>query len=166
MKKILEMFPENARVRRLIVTEFLRLGLKVDGAGRILIGTIEIPPAKIGRALGVDRRAVIETAKSIVNDDKLLPIFYNMESRAFVCNVAKELNFDTIEIRADPNKIGIVATISKILADEKVVIRQIISDDPDLFPDPILTIIIDGKINAKIIERLKKSDVATSILIK
>ncbi len=166
MKKVLDMFPESARVRKIVAAEFLRLGLKVDGSGRILIGNIEIPPAKIGRALGVDRRVVIDTAKLIVDNDKLLPIFYNMESRAFISNIAKELDFDTIEIRADPNRIGIVAIVSKILADEKVAIRQIISDDPDLFPDPVLTVIINGKVNAKIINRLKKSEVAESILIK
>ncbi len=166
MKKVLERFPENARVRRLVAAEFLRLGLKVDGSGKVFVGKIEIPPAKIGRALGVDRRVVIETARSILEDDKLLQIFYRMESRAFIGNVAKELGFDTVEIRADPNKVGIVAAVTGILADEGMAIRQVISDDPDMFPDPVLTIIINGSISARAIKRLKASKVANSISVR
>ena len=166
MKKILKSFPESARARRLVAAEFLRLGLKVDGAGRIFVGSIEVPPAKIARALDVDRRVVIETATFIAKDDKLLQIFYRMESRAFMGNVAKELGFDTIEIRADPDKVGIVAAVTRILADENIAIRQIIGDDPDIFPDPVLTIIINGRISARAIKRLKASNVASSISIK
>ena len=112
MKKILKSFPESARARRLVAAEFLRLGLKVDGAGRIFVGRIEVPPVKIARALDVDRRVVIETATFIAKDDKLLQIFYRLEPRAFMGNAAKELGFDTIEIRADPDKIGIVAAVT------------------------------------------------------
>lgn len=166
MLRIIEDFFEHARGRKLVATEFLRLGLKVDGRGKIYVGNIEIPPAKIGRALGVDRRVVIETAKAIANDDKLLQIFYRLEPRAFIGKAAKELGFDTIEIRADPKKKGIVATVTKILADGGILIRQVISDDPDLFPDPVLTIIIDGKLNAKVIKKIKELEFAKEVLIR
>ena len=52
MLDILEKFFENARGRKLVAIEFLRLGLKVDGTGKIYVGEIEIAPTKIGRALG------------------------------------------------------------------------------------------------------------------
>ena len=63
MLEIIEQFFKNARGRQLVSTSFLQLGLKVDTKGKILVGSIEIPPAKIARALGVDRRVVIDTAK-------------------------------------------------------------------------------------------------------
>ena len=163
---MLERFFEHARGRKIVATEFLRLGLKVDGKGKIYVGKIELPPAKIARAIGVDRRVVIDTAKAIANDDKLLQIFYRLESRAFIANAAKELGFDAIEIRANPKGKGIIAAVTKILADNGIVIRQIISDDPDLFPDPVLSIIIDGKLSAKVIKKLKELKFAESILIK
>ncbi|MBS3067068.1 amino acid-binding ACT domain protein [Candidatus Micrarchaeota archaeon] len=166
MLKMLERFFEHARGRKIVATEFLRLGLKVDGKGKIYVGKIELPPAKIARAIGVDRRVVIDTAKAIANDDKLLQIFYRLESRAFIANAAKELGFDAIEIRANPKGKGIIAAVTKILADNGIVIRQIISDDPDLFPDPVLSIIIDGKLSAKVIKKLKELKFAESILIK
>lgn len=166
MLQILEKFFENARGRRIVAAEFLRLGLKVDGKGKIYVGKIELPPVKIGRALNIDRRVVIETAKAIANNDKLLQIFYRLESRAFISNAAKELGFDSIELRANPKKKGIIAAVTTILAEEGIVIRQIISDDPDLFPDPVLSIIVDGKLNAKVIKKLKELSFAESILIK
>lgn len=166
MIDLLEKFFEKARGRKLVATEFLRLGLKVDGKGKIYVGRIEIPPAKIGRALGVDRRVVIETAKAIAEDDKLLQIFYRLEPRAFLGNAAKELGFDVVEIHAEPKMIGVVAAATKILADSGIVIRQVISDDPDLFPEPVLTIIIDGKLNARVIKKLKELEFAKAIVIK
>ena len=166
MLELLENFFENARGRKLVAVEFLRLGLKIDGSGIIYVGNIELSPAKIARALKVDRRVVIDTAKAIANDDKLLQIFYRLESRAFMGNAAKELGFDCIEIRADAKKKAIVASVTKILADESILIRQIIGDDPELFPNPVLTIVIDGKLDGKIIEKLKKLKFAEAILIK
>ena len=166
MLKLLESFFENARGRKLVAMEFLRLGLRVDSSGKIYVGMVEIQPAKIGRALGVDRRVVIETAKSIADDDELLPIFYRLEPRAFIGNAAKALGFDTIEIHANPKKKGIVAGVTKVLADEGITIRQVISDDPDLFPEPVLTIIIDGKLEATVIKRLKELKFAESISVR
>ncbi|MCL5419850.1 MAG: amino acid-binding protein [Candidatus Marsarchaeota archaeon] len=156
----------NARGRRIVATEFLRLGLRIDGNGKIYVGNIEVSPAKVGRALNVDRRVVIETAKAIANDDRLLQVFYRLESRAFIGNAARELGFDTVEIRADPRKKGIVASVTRVLAENGIVIRQIISDDPDIFPDPVLTIIINGKLDAGVIKKLKELRFATQILIK
>jgi predicted regulator of amino acid metabolism with ACT domain len=166
MLKLLESFFEKARGRKLVAMEFLRLGLRVDGLGKIYFGKVEIQPAKIGRALGVDRRVVIETAKAIAHDDGLLPIFYRLEPRAFIGNAAKALGFDTIEIHADPRKKGIVAGVTKVLAGEGIAIRQIISDDPDLFPEPVLTIIIDGKLEAGVIKKLKELTFADSISVR
>ncbi|MBU0591718.1 amino acid-binding ACT domain protein [Candidatus Micrarchaeota archaeon] len=166
MHDLLEKFFQNARGRKQVATEFLRIGLKVDQKAKIYVGNIELPPAKIARALGVDRRVVIDTAKAITKDDKLFHIFYKLEPRAFMGNAAREFGFDVIELRADPKKKGIVAGVTKVLADNNIVIRQVISDDPDLFPDPVLTIIIDGKLNANVIKKLRELDFAESILIK
>ncbi|VVC00164.1 Uncharacterised protein [uncultured archaeon] len=166
MLRILEEFFGHARGRKIVAIEFLRLGLKVDSAGKIYAGRIELPPAKIARALDVDRRVVIETAKEIGKNEKLLHVFYRLEPRAFMGNAARELGYDTIEIRADPKKKGIVASVAKILADDGISLRQAISDDPDLFPDPVLTIIIDGRLKKGTTEKLKQLSFAESITFK
>jgi hypothetical protein len=166
MIKAIDDFFANARGRKVIAEEMLRLGLRVDPKGRIFASGIEISPAKMGRALGVDRRVVIQTAKSIAEDEKLFQIFSRLCPRAFLGDAAPELGFDVIEIRAEPKMKGVVSAVSSILAKEGIVIRQIISDDPDLFPDPVLTVIIDGKLNEKTISKIKALDFASMISIK
>ena len=121
---------------------------------------------RIARALNVDRRVVIETARAIASDEKLLHIFFKLEPRAFIGNAAKEFGFDSIEIRADAKKKGIVAAVTKLLAEEGVVIRQIVTDDPELYPDPVLTIVIDGRLNSKLIKELKELDFAEKVMLK
>lgn len=166
MLAVLEEFFSKARGRKLVAIELLRLGLKIDRTGKIYAGKIELAPAKIARAIGVDRRVVIETARAIGSDEKLLHIFYRLEPRAFMGNAARELGFDTIELRADPKKKGVVSAVTGILAQEGIMIRQIISDDPDIYPDPVVTITIDGKLRPQTIEKIKKLEFAQSILIK
>lgn len=166
MLKLLEDFFAKARGRNVVATEFLRLGLSIDENAIIRVGSIEIPPVKIARALGVDRRVVIATAKAIAKDDRLLRIFCHLRPRAFMGNAAKELGFDSIQISADAKRKGVAAEATKILACDNVNIRQIITDDPELFPDPVMTIIIDGKLNAKTIKKLKEMKTAKALAIR
>lgn len=166
MIKFLDDFFSNARGRRIVAEEMLRLGFRVGSKGRIYASGIEISPSKMARAIDVDRRVVIETARAISEDEKLFTIFSRLSPRCFLGDAAKELGFDLIEIRAEPKMKGIVAAVSSILAGENIVIRQIISDDPDLFPDPVLTIIIDGKLNDRTIKKLRELEFARAITIK
>lgn len=166
MYGVLEEFFENAHARKLVAVEFLRLGLKVNSRGNVFSGQIQLSPVKIARALGVDRRVVIDTAKDIAGNEKLFQIFFRLESRAFLGNAAKELGLDSIEIRANPKEKGVVAVVAKILADQGMTIRQIIADDPDLFPDPVLSIVLDEKLDAQTIKKIKDLPFAQSVTIK
>ncbi len=166
MLELLEKFFENAHAKKIVAIEFLRLGLRVDRKGNIFADKIEVQPAKIARALGIDRRVVIDTAKSIGSDEKLLQIFHHLQPRALFGGVGKELGFDVLEIRADPKEKGIVAKITSLLFESNMSIRQIIADDPELFPDPVLTIVVDGKLSAKTLKQLKEMPFAQSIQVK
>jgi predicted regulator of amino acid metabolism with ACT domain len=124
----------------------MRLGVRVDSKGKLYTDTIELAPAKIARALGVDRRVVIETARDLAADSELFQIFSVLAPTANVSRAARVLGHDVIEIDADPNTMGLVGKVTSILARHKVVIRQIIADDPDLYPEPKMHIVIDGKL--------------------
>ncbi|MCX6770029.1 MAG: amino acid-binding ACT domain protein [Candidatus Micrarchaeota archaeon] len=143
------------RAKLKAVSTMLRLGLRVDKQGRIFCESIELAPAKFARAIGVDRRVVICTAKEIAADPKLSEIFSRLIPTANVSGAAKILGHDVIEIDADPNTTGLVSIISTILARNKVGIRQIIADDPDLYPDPKMHIVADGRLPRKAIEELR-----------
>ncbi|MEW5902483.1 MAG: amino acid-binding ACT domain protein [Acidobacteriota bacterium] len=133
----------------------LRYGLRVDKGGKVFCGEIELSPVKIGRSVGCDRRVVIDTAKMISEDQGLLDVFSGLRPTAFVGGAAKSLGFGLVEIRADPNSVGLVAKVSKALADEKIVIRQIVADDPDIYPEPKLSIVAGGKLPPKLISKLQ-----------
>jgi|SRR3989338_8898962 len=166
MHKELEKFFEGQRARRIVAEAMLRSGLRVDNDGKIYCNSIEIAPAKMARAFGVDRRVVIETAEEIADNDFLFGIFSGLEPRANFAHSAKELGFDTIEIHADPKGIGIVADVTAILAKNKMGIRQIIADDADLFPNPVLTIIVDGRLSGNVIEKIRKLRHAEKIILR
>ncbi len=166
MYRTIEKYFSRKTAGRLVVEAFLRHGFSVDGKGKILAGNVELAPAKIGRALGVDRRVVIGVARQIAGHGDLLAIFGRLQPRAFIGDSAKRLGFDSIEISADAHAAGVVATVSKILAEHKVAIRQMVADDPDLFPEPKLNIVVDGRLSNSVLNAIRKSRVAEKIAIK
>ena len=164
MEEIFEPFM-GSEAKRKVLTEFLRLGIGIRD-GSACIGDIALDDVKIGRALGVDRRVVRSLITAIGKDDRLGAFFHNMRSRAFLSDAGSIFGMVYIRIRADPSKAGIVASVSAELARGGVGIRQIIADDPHLFPDPCLHVIIDGPLDGKIIERLKRMREIEEITLK
>src|SRR5271157_1647071 len=58
-------------LRKKVAELFLKYGLRIDAKGSIYCGGIGLSPAKIGRALHVDRRVVIKTAQMIASVKEL-----------------------------------------------------------------------------------------------
>ena len=143
------------RAKLRVVSAMLRIGVRVDGKGRLYCDAIELAPAKMGRAMGVDRRVVIETAREIAADPKLLAIFSSLFPISNVSRAAKYFGHDVIEIDADPNTVGLTAKVASVLARHKVGIRQIITDDPDLYPEPKMMVVVEGKLPRKAAEDLR-----------
>jgi uncharacterized protein len=142
-----------------VVTTLLRLGIRVDAKGKLYCDSIELAPAKMGRAIGVDRRVVIETAGEIAADPKLFAIFSSLFPIANVSRAAKHFGHDVVEIDADPNTVGLAAKVTTILARHKVGIRQIITDDPDLYPEPKMMVVSEGKLPRKVVDELRSLNV-------
>lgn len=143
-------------MRKKVAAILLMQGLRVDRKGRIFSGDIEISPVKIARALGVDRRVVLETAAMIADVPELFGIFEALAPTAFIRNVARHLGFEVIEIEAEPHSVGIVSAVSAIIANERISIRQIVSDDPDIYPAPKMTIVIEKRLPGAAIAKLRE----------
>jgi len=129
------------------------LALRDDG---IYLNQIEIPTARIARAAGVDRRTVVETLRMIHREKDLRGIFEQLQSAGLsLKGIAKELGLCVVEITAsDPKYIGILAGASKLLADAGISVRQAIVDDPELSPDPRLTLIGDTSVPGNLIPEM------------
>ncbi len=151
IKKYLEAHPERLKVARVLVEN----GLSAKNC-KIYLNQIEIPPVRIARVAGVDRRTVNETLNVINANRELKLIFEEIRSAGHsLKELAKHLNLGVVEITVvDPKAHGILANSAMILTKGGLGIRQAIVDDPELSPEPKLTLIVDKKIPGELIPEL------------
>jgi len=153
LKKHFEGYPERLRVVRVLVEN----GLSARD-GKVYLNQIEIPPVRIARVAGVDRRTVNETLNTVKANRELRLIFEEMRSAGHsLKEIAKPLNLGVVEITpVDAKTPGILARSATILAKAGLSIRQAIVDDPELSPEPKLTLIVEKKIPGELISELLK----------
>jgi predicted regulator of amino acid metabolism with ACT domain len=153
IKKHLENYPERLKVARILVEN----GLSVR-KGKVYLNEIEIPPVRIARVAGVDRRTVNETISTIGANRELRLIFEGLRSAGHsLKEIARHLDFGVVEITPVDAKIpGILANAAMILAKGGLSIRQAIVDDPELSPEPKLTLIAEKKIPGELIPEFLK----------
>jgi predicted regulator of amino acid metabolism with ACT domain len=153
VKKHFETCPERLKVTRTLIEN----GLTAKN-GKIYLNEIEIPPVRVARAAGVDRRTVKETLNAIKSNRELREIFEEIRSAGHsLKEIAKPLGLGVVEITPVDAKIpGILAYSALILAKNGLSIRQAIVDDPELSPEPKLTLIAERKIPGELIPELLK----------
>lgn len=143
--------------RQKVVRALVELGLGIRGNSSIYCGGIELSDAKIARHLGVDRRTVRETAELISSDPVLKSVFERMRPAGpLLAEIARFLNYNVIEIYADPHTVGIVAQATTLVAQENIAIRQAIADDPDLTPEPKLTLVVEKEPSGEVLQKMLK----------
>ena len=134
-----------------VAKALVELGFSVRN-GRIYCGPVEIPSSRLARAIGVDRRIVAEAINTIEKDPRLREIFEGIEPAGpSFKRIAKRLGFGVVEIEADPKKPGIIAGVTSIIAEREISIRQVIADDPELYPNPKLTVITEKEVPGELI---------------
>lgn len=150
IKKHFEGYSERLKVAYVLVEN----GLSVR-SGKIYLNEIEVPPVRVARVAGVDRRTVTETLRAINVNRELQSLFKGLRSAGYsLKEVAKHLNLGVVEIiPVDAKTPGILATSATLLAKNGLSIRQAIVDDPELSPEPKLTLIVEKKIPGKLISK-------------
>lgn len=153
IKTQLEQYPERLKVARVLIEN----GLSVQN-NKICLNQIEIPPVRIARVAGVDRRTVNETINSIKANPDLKLIFEEIRPAGHsLKEIAKHLNLGVLEITpVNAKSPGILSSAAMILNRAGLSIRQAIVDDPELSPEPKLTLIIEKKIPGELIPELLK----------
>jgi len=151
--KCLEGYPERLAVAKTLIKN----GLSVRD-GRIYCDEIMIPALRVSRAAGVDRRTVTQTVRMIEKDPELRVIFEGIRpAGTSLREIARYLNLGVVEITpVDAKTPGILAHSASLIAEENISIRQAIVDDPELTPEPRLTLIAEKKIPGELIPRLLK----------
>jgi uncharacterized protein len=146
-------YPERLKVARVLIEN----GLSAQG-NKILLNNIEIPPVRIARAAGVDRRTVNETLATINANPDLRAIFEEIRPAGHsLKEIAKHLNLGVLEITpVNARSAGILANSAMMLNRAGLSIRQAIVDDPELSPEPKLTLIVEKKVPGELIPELLK----------
>lgn len=149
---------EGTPARLDVAKLMLELGLSVSSDGKIRCGPVEVPAASIARVLGVDRRTVVDTVKMILKNPVLRETYGKLRPAGpLIKDVAKLFGFGVVEIHVeDPGAVGIVANVAAIIAEHGISIRQIFAEDPDLYPEPKLTIVTERDLPGEVITRLLK----------
>ncbi len=162
IKRHFEGYNERLKVARVLVEN----GLSVQD-GKIKLNQIEIPPVRIARVASVDRRTVNETLSAIREDRELRTIFEEIRPAGHsLKEIAKHLNLGVVEITVvDPKAHGILARSTTILTNGGLSIRQAIVDDPELSPEPKLTLIVEKKIPGEVISELLKIEGVAKVSI-
>ena len=151
IKTQLQEYPERLKVARVLIEN----GLSAQG-DKIYLNQIEIPPVRIARVAGVDRRTVNETLKTIKGNSELRMIFEEIRPAGHsLKEIAKHLNLGVLEITpVNAKSPGILSNAAMLLTGAGLSIRQAIVDDPELSPEPKLTFIVEKKIPGELIPEL------------
>jgi predicted regulator of amino acid metabolism with ACT domain len=154
-KKIDEKFNKYPTQRK-IVYNLLNYGLRIKG-NKVYCGPIEISDSKLARAIGVDRKVILSTINAIKKDPILKNLFSHLMPTYDMKESASQLGWGVLElIPDDPSTPGIIAGVSKILASEKISIRQAIGQDYGITKEPRLYIITENPIKPDLIHKIKK----------
>ncbi len=145
----------SSKKGQLRVADFLlRNGIRISRDGRLLVNEVELSHVSIAKIAGVDRRIIKSTINSILKDKKLTAVFTKLSSTPLLRDVAPELGFGAIEIiPTDAASKGIVASITGIITDSGISIRQVLAEDP-MFRNAQLTIVTEKPIPRELIDKM------------
>ena len=143
----------SRRGQRRVAEFMLRNGISIK-SGKLFFSGVELADVKVARALDVDRRVVRTTIDSIEKDKRLKDLYGKLSSTVLLKDVAPVLGFGAIEIvPKNASTKGIVASVAKVISEEGISIRQMITDDP-MFSDAEMTVVTEKPIPRALIDKL------------
>jgi len=152
--EIMEKF-EGSPSQQAVIRLLLERGFSVNDDGRVVSGRIEIPNTQIARELDIDRRVVDSTTDAILADEELRRIFQNISSIPSLRDLAPVLDLHVLTVDVyDADQPGIVATVTSMLADRDISIRQTVSEDPEFTDEPKLYVVTDDALPGDLINDL------------
>ena len=147
---------EGSPGQQAVVRLLLERGFSVNADGSVVSGGIEIPDARIAREVDVDRRVVDATTDAILADEELRQIFRNITAIPSLMDLAPVLGFTVLTVEVgEPERSGIAAEITSLLADASVSLRQVLSDDPEFADEPKLYLITDEEVPPELLMEIR-----------
>lgn len=163
-KKISKYFDKYPK-RKKLAQKFIEYGLSIND-GKVFCGQIELSDSKIARAFNIDRRIINATIKTISDIIDLKMIYSRLKPTCHLKDVAEMMNWSVIEIIPEnPSMPGILAGVTKILADAKISVRQAIVDDFELTEEPRLFIVMEQTLQGRYIPKIRNVKGVKAVLI-
>jgi hypothetical protein len=157
---------EGSPSQQAVIRLLLERGFSVNDDGRVVSGGIEIPNTGIAREIGVDRRVVDSTTDAILADPELRRIFQNISSIPSLMDLAPVLDLTVLTVEVDDaDAPGIVATVTGLIADREISIRQTISEDPEFTDDPKLYLVTDSELPGDLLTELSNLEFVRRVSI-
>jgi uncharacterized protein len=148
---------EGSPSQQAVIRLLLERGFSVNDEGRVVSGGIEIPNTQVAREISVDRRVVDSTTDAILADEELRRIFQNISQIPSLMDLAPVLDLSTLTIAVtDAGRKGIVASVTGLLAENDISIRQTVSEDPEFTDEPRLYIVTDEPIPGEVLNELRE----------
>jgi predicted regulator of amino acid metabolism with ACT domain len=165
INQIFEGYPAEMKV----IQKMTKIGISVKilyDEPKLFCDEIEIKPNSMARAYHVDRRVIVNLIQKIISDKKLYEFFSNISAVSNFENAGSKIGFGVIEIiPVDAAKPGIIAGVMKLLADNGISVRQLITDDPDLIDNPRAIIVTTESITGDILNNIKKVNGVKAVLL-
>lgn len=162
VNKKFQKYPAKLRV----IEKMINLGIRVDKNENIYIGDLKIGDTALAKTADVDRRVIKSTVKLILEDKELSLIFKNIvPAGALLKNIAKFLNLGVIEIEGTQEGKGILASVSQLISEKDIKIRQAYAGDTEMNESPKLTIITENKVPGEIINEFLKINGVSKVSI-
>jgi uncharacterized protein len=148
---------EGSPSQQAVIRLLLERGFSVNDEGRVVSGGIEIPNTQVAREISVDRRVVDSTTDAILADEELRRIFQNISQIPSLMDLAPVLDLSTLTIAVtDAGRKGIVASVTGLLAENDISIRQTISEDPEFTDEPRLHVVTEEPIPGEVLNELRE----------
>ena len=155
---------EGSPSQQAVIRLLLERGFSVNDDGRVVSGGIEIPNTGIAREIGVDRRVVDSTTDAILDDAELRRIFQNISQIPSLMDLAPVLDLSVLTVEVtDADAPGLVATVTGMIADHGISIRQTVSEDPEFTDEPRLYVITDEPLPGALLNEIRELSFVRSI---
>ncbi|MCL7416450.1 MAG: amino acid-binding protein [Halalkalicoccus sp.] len=147
---------EGSPSQQAVIRLLLERGFSVNDEGRVVSGGIEIPNTQVAREIDVDRRVVDSTTSAILADEELRLVFQNISQIPSLMDLAPVIDLSTLTIAVrDAGQEGIVASVTGLLAENGISIRQTVSEDPEFTDEPRLYIVTDEPVPGDVLNELR-----------
>jgi len=162
LKPYFAAYPAQGRLAQRMLLHGFRVA-----EGHVYAGAVEIADTALARAVGVDRRVVAATVRTIMGVPELLRFFSQIQPVCNLADVAPSMGWGAIEIvPTSASRPGILAGVSTLIAEAGISVRQVIVDDPEIVDDPRGLIITESPVPERILPRIKAVDGVKSVVLR